>query len=42
MQREGDILGYMRSARFRKRIVLCIDCHEAAHSYRPYTRPPRE
>jgi RNA-directed DNA polymerase len=42
MQREGDILGYMRSARFRKRIVLCIDCHEAAHSYRPYTLPPRE
>jgi len=42
MQREGDILGYMRSARTRKRIVLCIDCHEAAHSYRPYTRPPRK
>jgi RNA-directed DNA polymerase len=42
MQREGDILGYMRAARLRKRIVLCIDCHEAAHSYRPYTRPPRK
>ena len=30
------------AARTRKRIVLCIACHEAAHSYRPYTRPPRK
>lgn len=42
MRREADILGYMRAARQRKRIVLCIDCHEAAHSYRPYTRSPRK
>ena len=42
LRREADILGYMRSARTRKRIVLCTDCHEAAHSYRPYTRPPRK
>lgn len=42
MRREADILGYMRAARSRKRIVLCIDCHEAVHSYRPYTRPPRK
>ncbi len=42
MQLEADIMGYMRSARKRKRISLCIDCHEAAHSYRPYTRPPRK
>lgn len=42
LRREADILGYMRSARSRKRIVLCTDCHEAAHSYRPYTRPPRK
>ena len=42
LRREDDMLGYMRSARTRNRIVLCIDCHEAAHSYRPYTRSPRQ
>jgi RNA-directed DNA polymerase len=42
MQREAGILGYMRAARTRKRIVLCIECHDLAHSYRPYARPPRK
>ncbi len=42
MQREGDIMGYMRAARTRKRIVLCVACHDAAHKYRPYARPPRK
>lgn len=42
MRREADVLGYMRSARMRKRIVLCIDCHETAHSYRPHAKPPRK
>lgn len=42
MRREADILGYLRAARKRKRIVLCINCHKMAHSYRPYTRPPRK
>lgn len=40
-RRDDDYLSYMRAARLRKRIVLCVDCHEAVHSYRPYTRPPR-
>lgn len=38
---DKDMLSRMRSARLRKRIVLCTSCHEAAHSYRPYTRPPK-
>lgn len=41
-RRDDDYLSYMRAARSRKRIVLCVDCHEKVHSYRPYTRPPRD
>lgn len=41
-RRDDDYLSYMRAARLRKRIVLCVDCHEKVHSYRPYTRPPRQ
>ena len=40
--RGRDALTVMRAARTRKRIVLCVDCHEAAHRYRPYTRRPRK
>ncbi len=40
--RDDDYLSYMRAARSRKHIVSCVDCHEKVHSYRPYTRPPRQ
>ena len=37
--RHDDVLGAMRSARNRKRIVLC---HDQAHKHRPYARQPRK
>lgn len=40
--RHDDVLGAMRSARMRKRIVLCVPCHDQAHKHRPYARQPRK
>jgi RNA-directed DNA polymerase len=36
--RHADLPNRMRAARLRKRVVLCVDCHEHAHEFRPYMR----
>jgi len=40
--RHDDVLGAMRSARTRKRIVLCVQCHDQAHKHRPYARQSKK
>ncbi len=40
--KHDDFLSTMRAARTRKRIVLCVSCHNQAHKYRPNAKQPRK